>query len=94
MLEIRVQEGNAVIVSGRLDASQAVRAGQVLDTVHGSAQIDMKGLDYISSAGIGVLVKTQLRLQAAGHQLKLVNVQPRVKAVFHYAGLEDFFGIE
>jgi len=94
MLQIRVQEGNAVIVSGRLDASQAGKAGKVLDTLASSAEIDVSGLEYISSAGIGVLVKTQLRLQATGHTLKLIKLQPRVKAVFHFAGLEEFFGID
>jgi len=33
-------------------------------------------------------------LRACGHAIKLANPQPRVRAVIHYAGLEQLFGIE
>ena len=94
MFEIKKQEDGAFIVSGRLDASQSESAEKQLNALEESAQLDLGGLDYISSAGIGVFVKTQLRLQAAGQALKLVNLHPRVRAIFHYAGLEQMFGIE
>ncbi len=94
MLDIRMQDGDRLVVSGRLDAAQAAKADAALATVEGSTVADLAGLDYISSAGLGVLVKAQLRLQKAGHALQLVNLQPRVRAIFHYAGLEATFGIE
>lgn len=94
MLDIRVNEGSGIFLTGRLDAAQAPRLAQLLDKVSGSQVLDLAGLDYISSAGIGVLVKTQLRLQENGCRLQLANVQPRVRAVLHFAGLEQFFAIE
>jgi anti-anti-sigma factor len=77
-----------------LDAAQVGKAEKVLSQVEGSAVCDLGGLDYISSAGLGVFVKTQLRLQSKGHALRLVNVQPRVRPIFRYAHLEETFGIE
>jgi anti-sigma B factor antagonist len=94
MFEIKNQEDGALVITGRLDASQALQAEKLMNAIEASARVDLGGLDYISSAGIGVFVKTQLRLQAAGHALKLVNLHPRVRAIFHYAGLEQMFGIE
>jgi anti-anti-sigma factor len=94
MFDIRIEGMDRVVLSGRLDAASAAKADAVLGGLATSAVADLAALDYISSAGIGVLVKQQLRLQAAGHALRLAQVQPRVRAIFHYAGLEHTFGIE
>ena len=93
MFDIQLKDG-VVVISGRLDASQADRAERMLIHIQQSAVADLAALDYISSAGISVLVKAQQRLMADGHALKLVNLQPRVRDVFHYASLEKVFGIE
>jgi len=94
MFDIRMGEGNGLVLSGRLDASQAPRAEQVLDTLDRSVEADLAGLEYVSSAGLAVLVKTQLRLQKSGHRLRLRNVQPQVRAVLHFAAVDGFLGIE
>lgn len=94
MFEIRPQGDNRFAVAGRWDASQTSKASAVLDVLADSAQLDLGELEYISSAGIGVLVKTQLRLQESDRQITLINVQQRVQMVFHFAGLEEFFGIQ
>jgi anti-anti-sigma factor len=93
MFDIRVK-GGVYYLRGRLDASQAERAERMLDKMQASAVADVSELDYISSAGISALVRTQQRLQDAGHRLTLVNLQPRIRSVFHYAHLEQVFGIE
>ena len=51
-----------VLVKGRLDAAQAASAQAYLDKLQGTVTLDLAGLDYISSAGLGVLLKTQKRL--------------------------------
>ena len=94
MLDIRMREGEGIALIGRLDAAQAPRLAAVLDAQATTTMLDLAGLDYISSPGIGVLVRVQKRLQAAGDRLQLVHVQPRVRAVLHFAGLEEFFGLE
>src|SRR6185503_16641344 len=54
MFEIRVVDG-VVRMKGRLDASQSDQALKVMRGVEGSVSVDCSELDYISSAGIGVI---------------------------------------
>jgi len=94
MFEIQVGEGGRVSMKGRLDASESDKAQRVLRTLEGPLTVDLSGLDYISSAGIGVLIETYKRLAAAGHTLRLVNMLPRVRNIFAYAGLDRILTIE
>lgn len=93
MLDIHFDESHRVIVCGRLDASQAATAQAFLDGVPPPCIIDVAGLEYISSAGLGVLLKTHKRLVAAGSGLSLVNVNPHVGDVFRYSGLDKLFSV-
>jgi anti-anti-sigma factor len=93
MFEIKLNDG-MLLLSGRLDASQVAKAAPVLDSIEESVTADLSRLDYISSAGIGVIVKMHKRLHASGHAVTLVNPTPHVKNVFHYAGLGSVFGLE
>ena len=94
MFDIRVEAGGQVKVSGRLDAAESEHAIQVLRGLSGPVTVDCGGLDYISSAGIAVIMDTYKRVTGAGHALRLVNLTPRVKNVFTYAGLDQLLGIE
>ena len=62
MFDIRRAENGTVMLSGRLDASQAEKARGVLATITESCAIDFTDLDYISSLGLGVLLEAQKRL--------------------------------
>src|SRR5262249_27648457 len=63
-----------IAITGRLDAAQAPAAQAFLDQVDGALTLDCNGLEYISSAGLGVLLKTQKRLVATGGKLRLTGV--------------------
>jgi stage II sporulation protein AA (anti-sigma F factor antagonist) len=93
MFEIRVAPDGQVVISGRLDAADSDRALQVFRGLSRPTTVDCAGLDYISSAGIAVIMGAYKRLSGGGHALKLVNVTPRVKNVFVYAGLDKLLGI-
>ena len=93
MFAIEPRGDGELALRGRLDAAQAENADRELQKISASVRLDLSALDYISSAGIAVLVKLQLRLQEANHSVVLVALQPRVRAVFHFANLDDFFGI-
>ena len=41
--------------------------------------LDLSGLDYISSAGLGVLLKTQKRLMGTGGKLRLAGLKPHLR---------------
>jgi anti-sigma B factor antagonist len=94
MLAIDLGAEGQVVISGRLDASQAATAQDFMDRLNGQVVLDCKGLDYLSSAGLGVLLKTQKRLMAAGGQMRLVGVSRHVRDIFTYSGFDQIFEIE
>ncbi len=94
MFECRIEENGRIFLSGRLDASQSERAKKEFDAIAKSAVVDFKDLEYISSAGLGVLFATQKRLKDAGHGLKLVNMNAHIRDVFRYARFDLVFEIE
>lgn len=93
MIELRYGDDGQVLVNGRLDASQAATAQAFLDQVPAPCVLDLGGLEYISSAGLGVLLKTHKRLMAAGSGIRLINVNPHVSDIFRYSGMDRLFSI-
>ena len=94
MLAINYGADGAVVISGRLDASQCPAAQAFLEHVQGTVTLDCSGLEYISSAGLGVLLKTQKRLAAASGKLRLVGVSRHLRDIFLYSGFDQIFEIE
>ena len=93
MFHIDFDENDVVIVKGRLDAAQAPVAQSFLDAIRGQCVVDLRDLEYVSSAGLGVLLRTHKRLMAAGQGLKLVNVNSHVNDIFTYSGFDKLFDI-
>lgn len=91
MLEIGFNDRGEVAVSGRLDAAQAGRALAFLDSVSDNCVLDLQGLEYISSAGLGVLLKTHKRLMDSQSGLELVNVNKHIADIFRYSGFDKLF---
>ena len=87
------QDG-AVVLTGRLDAAQSPAAQSFLDKVHGTVTLDCGQLEYISSAGLGVLLKTQKRLMASSGKLRIVGLKPHLRDIFTYSGFDQLFEIE
>jgi len=94
MLSIDFGAGGAVVIAGRLDAAQAQAAQTFLDGVQGAVTLDCSGLEYISSAGLGVLLKTQKRLLASSGKLRLTGVNRHLQDIFRYSGFDQIFEIE
>jgi anti-sigma B factor antagonist len=94
MFDIKIQNGKDIFLSGRFDASQIDKANNILNQVNQNCTIDFKDLDYISSAGLGILIKTYSRLKDEGYNLKLMNMSKHVKEVFKYSALDKVFIIE
>jgi len=88
------EAGEAVRIAGRLDAAQAPAAQTFLDRTQGRVTLDCRRLDYISSAGLGVLLKTQKRLMGSGGGLRLTGVSPHIRDIFTYSGFDQIFEIE
>ena len=89
-----MNKANEIRLSGRFDASQMEKAKLFFDKITQSAVIDFKELEYISSAGLSVLLFTQKRLSDKNQQLKLINMNDHIRDVFLYAGFDKIFTIE
>ena len=94
MLTIDSGADGVVVISGRLDAAQSPLAQSFLDGVSGSVTLECSRLEYISSAGLGVLLKTQKRLLASAGKLRLVGVNHHLRDIFLYSGFDQIFDIE
>ena len=93
MFDIEFADTRGILLEGRLDAANAVKAQTFLDQVAGECVLDLSGLEYISSAGLGVLLKTHKRLMASGDGIKLINVQNHIHDIFRYSGFDKLFEI-
>jgi anti-sigma B factor antagonist len=94
MLTVQTHTDGRVALAGRLDASQAATAQAALDATSGVVVLDCLALEYLSSAGLGVLLKTHKRLSAKGGRLRLVGVRPALRDIFSYSGFDQIFEIE
>jgi anti-sigma B factor antagonist len=94
MFEIGFNDSGEVAISGRLDAAQAARAQEFLDAAGDQCVLDLTGMEYISSAGLGVLLRTHKRLMTVDSGLVLVNVNKHIVDIFRYSGFDKLFVIK
>lgn len=91
MLAIKKKLDGTLAFSGRFDASQVDTAEEAFKSLEESTTLDFSELDYISSAGLGVLVATQQRLSEVGHNLTLSNMNAHIREVFQISSLDQLF---
>ncbi|MBI4473609.1 MAG: STAS domain-containing protein [Acidobacteria bacterium] len=87
-----------VEASGRLDFGESCLQLRELAkrlTSDGDRQVilNMKGISYVDSAGIGLLLSIYATIRNQGGDLKLVNVSPRVKELLRITNLLHVFDI-
>ena len=96
-LNIKKNENEATIeIIGRLDTVTAPSLDKMInEELSGvtNLTLDMNALDYISSAGLRVLLSTQKKMQKIG-AMKLVGVCDSVMEVFEMTGFADILTIE
>jgi anti-sigma B factor antagonist len=91
MFDITSPNVDHVIISGRFDAAQVEKADQIFDKINSDCIVDFQDLAYISSAGLGSLLKIHTRLKGSGYSVKLKNLNKHVREVFKYSGLDKVF---
>ena len=94
---IKIEKGIFMIEpKGRLDTvSSAELKAQIegYDSKGCDIDFDLTGVEYISSAGLRLLVALQKQVKADGKQLTLRNPNKVVKEVFSVAGFSKAFNI-
>jgi anti-sigma B factor antagonist len=89
-------EATIIEITGRLDAMTASSLDKTINEDIGEVSnlvIDLKGLEYISSAGLRVLLSAQKKMQKIG-SMKVVNVCEAVMEVLEMTGFADILVIE
>lgn len=80
-IENKIENGNVTLmIIGRLDTTTAPELEKTLDSVlDGTKELvfDMSGLEYISSAGLRVILKAQKAMNAQG-SMKLTGVNDSI----------------
>ena len=89
-------EAVTLMVSGRLDTQTAPELENELDAVLPGLKeliFDMSGLEYVSSAGLRVILKAQKVMNTQG-SMKLTGVNDSIMEVFDITGFLDILTIE
>ena len=85
-----------LIVSGRLDTQTAPELEAELDSILSGLKeliFDMTNLEYVSSAGLRVILKAQKAMNSQG-SMKLTGVNDSIMEVFDITGFLDILTIE
>lgn len=86
-----------VVVEGAIDATTVIsfesQLKQLQEDGYTNFVLDMQGIKYVNSTGLGSLVATADNLEKVGGGLALIKVHPKVKVVFDMLGLNSFFRI-
>ena len=89
-------EVTTIEIIGRLDTTTAPALDKTINEDIGDTKnlvLDVKSMEYISSAGLRVLLGAQKKMQKIG-SMKVVNVCEEVMEVFEMTGFADILVIE
>ena len=85
-----------VALEGRLDTTTSPQLeGELRTAVNGITELvfDLEKLNYISSAGLRVLLAAQKVMKKQG-SMKIINVNPEIVEIFEITGLDEVLNIE
>lgn len=92
-------EGKAIVIvlGGRLDTTTAPELEQKFYNVFDSTKeiiFDFKELEYISSAGLRVMLLAQKQANKENTKMKVINVCDEINEIFEMTGFSDILTIE
>ena len=98
-MEIKLEKTGAealIELNGRLDTVTSPELDGIINTeLDGVTDLtlDFAGVDYVSSAGLRVLLRAQKKTAAVG-KMKLINVSPIIMEIFEITGFNEILTIE
>lgn len=84
-----------VYLNGRIDAVNALELDKEFSTILNGVEdltLDLAGLEYISSAGLRMLLKLQKRMDTQG-AMRILNIRENVREVLDMTGFSNFLTI-
>ena len=95
--ERQTEHATVVAAAGRIDSSTSSlfedELARVLDRASSALVIDLTEVEYMSSAGLRVLLMTAKKAKAAGERLILCGLSPHIREVFDVSGFSSIFDI-
>ena len=98
-IDIKYENDKAVAyLCGEIDHHSAKEIRSQLDSYIITAQpeifaIDMSGISFMDSSGIGLILGRSRLLQECGGRLEILNPQPYIKRVLRLAGIDVKLGM-
>ena len=85
-----------LFIEGRLDTTTAPELETVIGDVEGLEELtlDLSKLDYISSAGLRLLLSAQKKMNKQNGTMKVTGVNETVSEIFEVTGFSDILTIE
>ena len=94
MFAIWQDESDVIHLKGMFVAGKSQTAEELLNGISESATLDFRDLKYISSSGLGILIKVQRRLDATGDKIKIINSSDHIRELFTVTRFDLIFDIE
>lgn len=95
---IKQEETMTISLTGRLDTITQESLAKELETVFSGEAIDLvfdlSSLDYISSAGLRVLLTAQKKINGLGTAMRIIGAKPEIKEIFDMTGFSEIMTIE
>lgn len=95
--ELKKDKAIVIILEGRLDSTNSGEMEKkfisLLEKGEKNLLVDFSALDYISSAGLRVMLMAAKKSKAAGGKLVLASLTDNVQEVFDIAGFSGIFPI-
>ena len=96
-INIRHEDNLIIELNGRLDTSTSTILEQKINSENINEEtiiLDFKNLDYISSAGLRILLSLKKNLEAQNKKLEIHNINSVVREVFRVTGFINVLTIK
>lgn len=95
--EAKMEKATVLMIEGRLDSRTSgileKKFLAMLEAGEKNFVVDFANMDYISSAGLRVLLMVTKKTKISGGKIVLSALSPNVKEVFDIAGFTSIFNI-